>query len=228
MRQVRRHWDAAQLSEEDKKQAILDHIGETVSDELFVRGMLGKTASEILSTLLLVYSKARSVGELEGEFFAVNQGPGQTIGEYAAQLLRAYRALTKRQAEVKEHLCSDRALRDRFASGLEARVRMRAREYIQDHPNVSFVNLRGKCLQWETMMEEVQAASLRVTELPVKTAKLPAMQASVPAIQAPVPGIEETLTALTAQLNSLVGQVADLKRDRDCGGGGKSGNARPQ
>ena len=124
-----------QLSEKAKRLILLEHLGDTVRDELSCRDVKQEaTAQEILELIQEIYVDPRPLGALEREFFTLRQEESQGVRDFSHILKRKYDHLVERQKKASIPPWPLRNLKEQFVEGLAEDVRTRVEGYHLDQP----------------------------------------------------------------------------------------------
>ena len=111
---------AADLPEiADRVRLVTRHLSSSVRDSIeCYPAEERRTPDEILQLLSKIYGEHRSVTELLRNLHETRQRPAESISEFSIRLNRAYLALTKRQADVKQPVLPRAVLADLFTEGI--------------------------------------------------------------------------------------------------------------
>ena len=141
------------LSDAEGVQFVLDHLTGHARDEVrLCPPDQRKKAEDVISWILTTYACHETPSARWSDFYGRQQRPGESLQDYSLQLMKLLRRVELASPKDCPQMGNkDTILCERFAAGLSDRSLQRdVRRYVQEHPEVSFANLRSKVLAWET------------------------------------------------------------------------------
>ena len=94
-----------------------------------------------------VYGVKKSPFELEMEFYALNQTPGDTLTAYSHELMKLLFLLQKQAPEMKKH--SDKMLKQKFADGVnDNELKRELKRLNRENVDLKFYELRDLATDW--------------------------------------------------------------------------------
>ena len=202
-REVRARFEEGNATEAEKVAFILDHLGPEVREEVEVRPAADRATSAALLTILhQVYGAADDLGELQAQFYRLQQD-NQTVRDYSRRLdvlLKRIQAL-QRAANLGE--TGDKVLRDTFVKGLaDLTLQRQLREKAFADPAITFHAIREQALRWAGDATDVQVSAVQSSS----TTKGPDMAERVVHLLGP------RFDALEGRFEKVEGEVKGLKQ----------------
>ncbi len=145
---VELHVNKKYSSEQEKVIFIWDKLTEDIKTELRLQIDQNKSSSsELLVLLKSVYGVKKSPFELEMEFYAMNQSPGDTLTAYSHDLMKLLFLLQKQAPHMKKH--SDKMLKQKFADGVVNNdLKRELKRLNRENENLKFYELRDLATDW--------------------------------------------------------------------------------
>ncbi|XP_059143836.1 uncharacterized protein LOC131931153 [Physella acuta] len=190
------------LSAEERKDLLWEHLGESVKEELRCRGNdLEQDPEATLILLRDIYGEKRSIPQLMAQFQRVVQSPNETVRSYSHRLHQAFRLLTARQTNLHRAPVSPVFLRDQFVQNLnQPSVRRQLEEMVFCDQKASFIVLRDAAIRW-AQDECPGRESKSVTTLNTR----PDVQTFAPPTTS---NLEDRVDNLAAQISSISALVS--------------------
>ena len=210
--EVSAYFEFNRLSEKGKRLVLLEHLGNSVRDELSCRDIGEKaTAEEILRVLREVYVDPRPLGALEREFFTLAQEANQGVRDFSHTLKRKYDHLVERQRKAGSPPWPQRNLREQFVEGLVEVLRTRVEDYLLDHPDIDFLAIRERALVYE-QREKGKEKAVHVQHLHAEPSSF--VQPTDPVLLQVLTNQNSQIEHLTQELKTLQHRFEEAVQDR--------------